>query len=338
MLWQASTSLGWFSVVQLPSPRSVFDAAIELVERGTLGGFILISTQRVLVGFAIGASLGLLLGAITGLARTWDTFFGSTLGAIRAVPSLAWVPLLILWLKIGEGSKITLIAIGAFFPVYTTVSGALRHVDRDLVEAGRAFGLRGVRLFTHDPAAGGPAVGHLRTPPRAGPIVAVPGGGRADRLVGWSRLPAGRLTEQRPGGSDPTGYHPACSAWQDDGFDARGVRTVGGPPVDLNALVACTIPRSTTVYPDALLRGIYGSTKTIAMVGASPNWNRPSYFVMRYLQRKGFRVIPVNPRALDAPILGETVYPDLESIPVPVDVVDVFRRPEEVPGHRAVRR
>ena len=67
------------------------------------------------------------------------------------------------------------------------------------------------------------------------------------------------------------------------------------------------------------------------MVGASPNWNRPSYFVMRYLQRKGFRVIPVNPRALDAPILGETVYPDLESIPVPVDVVDVFRRPEDVP-------
>ena len=101
-----------------------------------------------LVGFAIGASLGLLLGAVTGLARTWDLFFGSTLGAIRAVPSLAWVPLLILWLKIGEGSKITLIAIGAFFPVYTTVNAALRHVDRDLVEAGRAFGLRGVRLFT----------------------------------------------------------------------------------------------------------------------------------------------------------------------------------------------
>ena len=71
-----------------------------------------------------------------------------TLGAIRAVPSLAWVPLLILWLKIGEGSKVTLIAIGAFFPVYTTVAGALRHVDRQLVEAGRAFGLRGLRLFT----------------------------------------------------------------------------------------------------------------------------------------------------------------------------------------------
>jgi len=146
--WQATTSLGWFTVVQLPSPAMVLEAGVELVERGTLGGFILTSAQRVVVGFAIGATLGLLLGAVTGLARTWDVFFGSTLGAVRAVPSLAWVPLLILWLKIGEESKITLIAIGAFFPVYTTVSAALRHVDRQLVEAGRAFGLRGVRLFT----------------------------------------------------------------------------------------------------------------------------------------------------------------------------------------------
>jgi sulfonate transport system permease protein len=70
------------------------------------------------------------------------------LGAVRAVPSLAWVPLLILWMKLGEDSKITLIAIGAFFPVYTTVVAALRHVDPHLVEAGRAYGLRGVRLLT----------------------------------------------------------------------------------------------------------------------------------------------------------------------------------------------
>ena len=98
-----------------------------------------------------------------------------------------------------------------------------------------------------------------------------------------------------------------------------------------SALVACTLPRSTTTYPDDLLLGVYRRAQTIAMVGASPTWNRPSSFVMRYLQQKGFRVIPVNPRALDAPILGETVYPDLESIPDPVDVVDVFRRPDDTP-------
>jgi sulfonate transport system permease protein len=146
--WQLTTSLGIFSIAQLPSPAMVFTAGTELLGRGLLGQYITISSQRVLIGFAIGASLGLLLGSVAGLARAWDVFFGSTLGAIRAVPSLAWVPLLILWLKIGEESKITLIAIGAFFPVYTTVSAALRHLDGGLVEAGRAFGLRGVSLFT----------------------------------------------------------------------------------------------------------------------------------------------------------------------------------------------
>ena len=95
---------------------------------------------------------------------------------------------------------------------------------------------------------------------------------------------------------------------------------------------ACALPGSGPGYPDDLLLEIYEGTRTVAMVGASPNWNRPSYFVMRYLQRKGYRVIPVNPRAVDAPILGERVFPDLESIDVPVDVVDVFRRPEETPS------
>ncbi len=145
--WQLTTSLGLFSIAQLPSPSMVFGAGIELLQRGLLIQYVAISSQRVLEGFIIGASLGMLAGAATGLARRWDVFFGSTLGAVRAVPSLAWVPLLILWLKIGEESKITLIAIGAFFPVYTTVSAALRHVDRQLVEAGRAFGLNGTRLF-----------------------------------------------------------------------------------------------------------------------------------------------------------------------------------------------
>ena len=146
--WQVTTSLGLFTIVQLPSPTMVFEAGVDLAQRGLLGTYIWTSAQRVLIGFAVGASLGLAFGALTGLSRTWDAALGSTLGAVRAVPSLAWVPLLILWLKIGEESKITLIAIGAFFPVFTTVAGALRHVDRQLVEAGRAFGLRGLSLFT----------------------------------------------------------------------------------------------------------------------------------------------------------------------------------------------
>lgn len=84
-------------------------------------------------------------------------------------------------------------------------------------------------------------------------------------------------------------------------------------------------------YPDALIRKVLQGTRTIAMVGASTNWNRPSYFVMKYLQEKGYRVIPVNPGAAGQELLGETVYPDLKAIPEPVDMVDIFRRPDHVP-------
>ncbi|GAB3618625.1 ABC transporter permease [Okibacterium endophyticum] len=146
--WQLSTSLGLVPASQLPSPATVWDAGVDLLQRGLLGQYVAISMQRVLIGFVIGAALGILFGAVVGLSKLGDIMLAPTLGAIRAVPSLAWIPLLILWLKIGEESKITLIAIGAFFPVYTTVSAALRHVDKQLVEAGRAFGLGGVKLFT----------------------------------------------------------------------------------------------------------------------------------------------------------------------------------------------
>lgn len=147
LLWQLSITSGLVGTTQLPSPAMVFLAAIDLHERGLLTLYVAISTQRVLLGFAIGASLGVAAGALVGLSRRANMVLAPTLGALRAVPSLAWVPLLLLFLGYAEAPKITLVAIGAFFPVYTTVSLALRHVDRQLVEAGRAFGLGGIRLF-----------------------------------------------------------------------------------------------------------------------------------------------------------------------------------------------
>lgn len=81
-------------------------------------------------------------------------------------------------------------------------------------------------------------------------------------------------------------------------------------------------------YSDDYIRDILRDTRTIAMVGASTNWNRPSYFVMKYMQAKGFRVIPVNPRAAGEDILGETVVASLADIDVPIDMVDIFRNSE----------
>ncbi len=97
--------------------------------------------KRVYLGFFIGAAAGTVLGAATGASPVLHRLFDPTLQALRAIPSLAWVPLFILWLGIFEPSKIALIALGVFFPVYLGVNGAIHSVDRKLVEVGRAFRL-----------------------------------------------------------------------------------------------------------------------------------------------------------------------------------------------------
>ena len=81
---------------------------------------------------------------------------------------------------------------------------------------------------------------------------------------------------------------------------------------------------------ERLIRGLLRSARTIAIVGLSPNALRPSNFVGFYLQRHGYRIVPVNPRERE--ILGETSYPSLTDIPFPVDIVDVFRQPDAVPA------
>ena len=85
-------------------------------------------------------------------------------------------------------------------------------------------------------------------------------------------------------------------------------------------------------YPDLYLRDILTSVRTVAVVGASPRRERPSHGVMAYLQRRGYRTIPVNPNAAGATINGETCYARLADVPEPIDMVDVFRRAEMAGG------
>ena len=85
-------------------------------------------------------------------------------------------------------------------------------------------------------------------------------------------------------------------------------------------------------YPDTLIKSILRSVKTIAMVGASANEIRPSYFAMMYLLNKGYTVIPVNPGAAGKTILGQTVYASLKDVPAPVDMVDIFREAKFAPA------
>ena len=146
LLWQAVVELGIYSRGQLPAPADVVAAVRELHERDRLFLNIGASAERVAFGFAWGAVIALAFGLAVGVSRSVEEVLSPTLQAIRAVPSLAWVPLLILWLGIGEEPKVTLVAIGAFFPIYTNLVAGIRQIDRKLVEVGRAYGLRGLAL------------------------------------------------------------------------------------------------------------------------------------------------------------------------------------------------
>lgn len=139
--WQGLLLLGIFRDYQLPTPLQVLTAAASLWERGLLQAHVGATTARVLAGFAVGAAAGLSLGTVVGLSRGADRFFDPTLQAVRTVPTLAWAPLLLLWMGIDEPPKVMLIAIGAFFPVYVNLVAAVRGVDRKLVEVGRIYAL-----------------------------------------------------------------------------------------------------------------------------------------------------------------------------------------------------
>jgi sulfonate transport system permease protein len=147
-IWQLTTAVtGYFSPSQLPPPGDVVSALADLCRHGQLWVHLQASLTRVVLGYLAGAAAGLTLGSLVGLSAIVRTLLGPTVAAFRTVPSLAWVPLLLLWFGIDETPKILLVAIGGFFPIYTTTASALSHVDAQLVEVGRAYGRHGASLL-----------------------------------------------------------------------------------------------------------------------------------------------------------------------------------------------
>jgi sulfonate transport system permease protein len=149
LVWQV---LAWLSVIPprvLPSPVQVVSAAIDLTTRGELPTHLGISFRRALIGLVIGGSIGLLLGFANGLSRRSAILLDGTIQMIRNVPHLSLIPLVILWLGIGESAKIFLVALGVSFPIYINTMHGVRSVDPALIEMGRVYGLRGTELFRH---------------------------------------------------------------------------------------------------------------------------------------------------------------------------------------------
>ena len=149
----------------MPPPSRLAETAWVLARSGELQTHIIATMTRVLRGFAIGAVAGTLLGMLNGASPWAMRLLDPTIQALRAIPSIAWVPLFILWLGIFETSKLALIALGVFFPVYLGILSAIQSVDRKLIEVGRVFGLSrtGIALRITWPAVMPVWIASLRT-------------------------------------------------------------------------------------------------------------------------------------------------------------------------------
>jgi len=141
LVWEAAVRLGWSDGRLVPPPSRIAATLIALAQTGELAHHALATLLRVAAGFALGVIAGTLSGAVTGVSQLARRLLDPTLQGLRAIPSIAWVPLFILWLGIFEASKIALIAVGVFFPVYLGVLGAILSVDRKIVEVGLVFRL-----------------------------------------------------------------------------------------------------------------------------------------------------------------------------------------------------
>ncbi|GAE92775.1 alkanesulfonates transport system permease protein [Gracilibacillus boraciitolerans JCM 21714] len=147
VLWELLSRAGIVPTNQLPAPTTILDKIISLGQDGSLWGHIWITTYRVFAGFIIGTIAAIVLGSIVGFYKIAEQLFDPMIQAFRSIPSLAWVPLFILWMGIGETSKIVMIAVGGvFFPVYLNIVSGILGVDRKLIEVGKMYGLKTFQL------------------------------------------------------------------------------------------------------------------------------------------------------------------------------------------------
>ena len=123
----------------LPSPITIIEKITEMATDGTLWTHLGTTLFRVGAGFLIGAATALIIGSVVGYFSLFEKIMDPLIQAFRSIPGLAWVPLFILWLGIGEASKVLLIAVGVFFPVYLNIVSGIQGVDRKLIEVGRIY-------------------------------------------------------------------------------------------------------------------------------------------------------------------------------------------------------
>lgn len=139
VFWQVGGSLGWFKTTAISIPSKIWEKALDMILRGTLQANILISIKRILLGFVIGTFLGIIFGVLLGAFKKVNHYLRLVLDLLRPIPIIVWVPVLILWIGIGENTKITVIAIGTFWPVFLNVLDGVQNVSTKYMEVATIF-------------------------------------------------------------------------------------------------------------------------------------------------------------------------------------------------------
>lgn len=147
VIWEVLTQVGWIAPYVLPAPSKVVLTAFKLATTGSLLNDLGVSLVRAGTGFAIGGGIGFALGILVGFSRIAEAAIDRSIQMIRAIPFLAALPLVIVWLGVGEAQKIFLVALGVAFPIYINTTLGIRQVDPKLVELGRVQGLGTLELI-----------------------------------------------------------------------------------------------------------------------------------------------------------------------------------------------
>jgi sulfonate transport system permease protein len=147
IIWQVLGDYGIIATRLLPTPLAVLKAAVQLSQKGTLFEYIGTSTRRAFIGFLIGGSIGFAFGLVNGMLPIFEKLTDTSIQMIRNIPHLSMIPLVILWFGIGEEAKLFLVALGVYFPIYLNTFHGIRSVDPGLIEMGKVYGLRRLRLF-----------------------------------------------------------------------------------------------------------------------------------------------------------------------------------------------
>ncbi|ANJ05759.1 MULTISPECIES: ABC transporter permease [Streptomyces] len=148
-LWAAGSGLGVFDVRSLPAPWTIASTARDLVDNGKLPSHLATSAQRALLGLLFGVAAGLLLALVSGLSRLGEAVIDGPVQIKRSIPSLALIPLLILWFGIGETMKVITIALGVFVPVYIHTHNGLRAIDSRYAELAETVRLGRLGFVRH---------------------------------------------------------------------------------------------------------------------------------------------------------------------------------------------